>query len=97
MPKKQAHADAQTPVTSPVVPSLDIRPDGVYLPTQIRVALGLKSSSLRTEWRHGRLRVIRRCGKNYLLGRDVLEWLNGGEVPSPAARKEKRSEEATTG
>jgi hypothetical protein len=61
-------------------PALDLRLDGIYTPAQVTVALGLRASSLRTEWRRGRLRVVRRCGKNYLLGRDILAWLDGGEL-----------------
>jgi hypothetical protein len=59
---------------------LAIVPNAVYLPDQIIAALKLRASSLRTEWRAGRLRVVRRCGRNYLLGCDVLAWLDGGEV-----------------
>ena len=66
-----------------ILPALDIRPEGIYLPAQVRAALNLRASSLRSEWRAGRLRIIRRCGRNYLLGRDVLKWLDGGEVPAP--------------
>jgi hypothetical protein len=68
------------------LPTLDLRVDGIYTPAQVITALGLRGSSLRTEWRRGRLRVVRRCGKNYLLGRDILRWLDAGELPSPATR-----------
>jgi hypothetical protein len=69
-----------------IQPALDLKPDAIYLPSQVIAALQLRSSSLRSEWRAGRLRVLRRCGKNYLLGRDILVWLNGGELPSPSNR-----------
>lgn len=90
--RRRKHSDVdQDPravqASAPILPALDIRPDGVYLTAQIREALGLRSSSLRTEWRRGRLRIVRRCGKNYVLGKDVLAWLDGGEVPSPATRQ----------
>ena len=79
--RKRPAAGAAPPGTT--LPALDIRPEGVYRPEQIRAAPGLRASSLRTEWRHGRLRIVRRCGRNYLLGRDVLAWLAAGEVPPP--------------
>jgi hypothetical protein len=59
-----------------------IDPNAVYRPQQVIAALGLRGSSLRSEWRAGRLRVVRRCGKNYLLGRDLLAWLYAGELPA---------------
>jgi hypothetical protein len=70
--------DPTPPRSTPFV----IDPNAVYLPGEVIAALGLRSSSLRTEWRHGRLRVVRRCGRNFLLGRDVLAWLDGGELKS---------------
>lgn len=84
---KNVNATIDPETDSCVEPALDIKPNAVYLPSQIRTALHLRASSLRTEWRRGRLRIIRRCGRNYLLGRDVLEWLAGGELPSPAKRR----------
>lgn len=83
MGRRKAPAVETAPSPSPIVPALDLRPDGVYLPRQVQAALGLRASSLRTEWRRGRLRIVRRCGRNYLLGRDVLAWLAGGEVVPP--------------
>jgi hypothetical protein len=74
--------------SAPILPALDIRPDGVYLPNQVIEALKLRASSLRSEWRAGRLRIVRRCGKNYVLGRDLLRWLDTGELPSPASRRQ---------
>jgi hypothetical protein len=31
--------------------------------------------------REGRLRIARRAGRYYILGRWLLEWLEGGELP----------------
>lgn len=87
---RRRHATTDTPDAPPalpIAPALDLRPDAIYLPRQVIAALGLRASSLRSEWRAGRLRIIRRCGKNYLLGRDILAWLDGGELSSPAARR----------
>jgi hypothetical protein len=83
---KQREQSAPTTALPSTTPVLDIRLDGVYLPRQIIAALGLRSSSLRSEWRAGRLRIVRRCGRNYLIGKDVLSWLVGGELVSPARR-----------
>jgi hypothetical protein len=77
---------AVEPAPAPVLPALDIHPDAIYRPGDVIRALGLRASSLRTEWRRGRLRIVRRCGKNYLIGRDILNWLDGGELPTPAAK-----------
>ena len=57
-----------------------IDPNAIYRPAEVIAALGLRSSSLRTEWRAGRLRIVRRCGRNFLLGKDVLSWLDAGEL-----------------
>jgi hypothetical protein len=61
-------------------PALAIDPNAIYRPEQVQIALGLRASSLRTEWRRGRLRVLRRCGRNFLLGRDLITWLDSGEL-----------------
>jgi hypothetical protein len=87
MRAKTSNNGHSAPPTTPVLPALDIKPDAVYRPADVNRALGLRASSLRTEWRRGRLRIVRRCGKNYLIGRDILAWLDGGELPSPASRR----------
>jgi hypothetical protein len=57
-----------------------IDPNGVYLPETVRKALKLRASSIRREVREGRLRVAKRCGRHYLLGTWILEWLAAGEL-----------------
>lgn len=81
--RKRVETLMAPPGAAPILPALDIRPDGIYRPAQVIQALGLRASSLRSEWRAGRLRSVRRCGRNYLLGRDILAWLSGGAVPPP--------------
>jgi hypothetical protein len=76
--------EEETPRRGGWLPALVIDANAVFLPHQVQAALGLRASSLRTEWRRGRLRVIRRCGRNFLLGRDVLAWLDGGELKRAA-------------
>jgi hypothetical protein len=57
-----------------------IEPSCVYSPEAARKALGLTASTLRREVREGRLRRIKRAGRNFFLGEYLLEWLRGGEV-----------------
>jgi hypothetical protein len=83
MPRKRHTDDAPATPPAPILPALDIHQDGIYRPVQIAAALGLGARALRGEWRAGRLRVIRRCNKNFLVGRDVLEWLSTGALPAP--------------
>jgi hypothetical protein len=85
--KHSPNSTIDTTPALPIMPALELRPDAVYLPRQVIAALGLRASSLRSEWRAGRLRIVRRCGHNFLLGRDILAWLDGSELLSPAARK----------
>jgi hypothetical protein len=84
------HAEDVIEATGPFV----IDPNAVYRPQQVIAALGLRGSSLRSEWRAGRLRVVRRCGKNYLLGRDLLAWLDAGELPARRPPRRRRPETA---
>jgi hypothetical protein len=83
MPRQRSKPAEDAPPPS-TAPALDIRPDGIYRTETVMAALGICRASIRKEWREGRLRVVRRCGKNYLIGRDVLAWLDGGELPSPS-------------
>lgn len=70
-----------------IAPSLAIRADSVYRADVVRAILGLGANALRAEWRAGRLRILRRCNRNFILGRDLIAWLDGGELPSPAQRR----------
>lgn len=84
---ERAAANEATPPALPIGPAIAIDPNAVYRPEQIRAALGLGASALRAEWRRGALRIIRRCNRNFLLGKHILAWLEGGELPSPAHRR----------
>jgi hypothetical protein len=46
----------------------------------LRRVFGLKASSVRREVRLGRLRMSKRCGRHYCLGKWVLQWLENGEL-----------------
>ena len=57
-----------------------ISPTGVYFLEDVKVLLKLKESSVRREVRLGRLRVSKRSGRYYILGKWLLEWLESGEL-----------------
>lgn len=81
MPRRAKIAD---PPAAP--PAIALRADGIYPMALVRAALALGAGALRREWRAGRLRILRRCNRNFILGRDLIAWLDGGELPSPANR-----------
>jgi hypothetical protein len=80
MPRKHLCPDDKA-VAAPHV----IKPTAVYDVEQARAALGLAKGTLGREVRLGRLRVARRAGKTYILGRWLLAWLEAGEVRKPHA------------
>jgi hypothetical protein len=88
MPRPRSPQEDEQKEAAPILPALAIDPNGIYRASQIQAALGLGSRALRAEWRAGRLRIVRRCNRNFLLGRDVLEWLNSGVLPAPGRRAE---------
>jgi hypothetical protein len=63
------------PVSPPVVPV--IQPTAVYTVATFQRTFGLRPSSLRREVREGRLKVQKRCGRYFILGSAVLDWLKG--------------------
>jgi len=67
---------ASTPRIRPHV----IVPDAVYTLTTANAALGLARNCLPREIRLGRLRVSRRAGRYFILGRWLLAWIEAGEV-----------------
>jgi hypothetical protein len=88
MPRRRTQTDTVDASPSPIVPALLIEANAVYRTATIQVALGLGARALRAEWRAGRLRIVRRCNRNFIIGRDVLAWLDSGELPSPRRRTE---------
>jgi len=58
----------------------DLVPTGLYSLDWVRGALGLGYDALRREVRAGRLRAARRCGKTWLKGAWVLDWIEAAEV-----------------
>lgn len=84
MPRRRR--STQEAVAPPIAATLAIRADSIYRADAVRAALGLGAGALREEWRASRLRILRRCNRNFILGKDILAWLDGGELPSPAHR-----------
>jgi hypothetical protein len=80
MPRK-----VQPPPQAPPPPHL-IAPTACYSLEQARHYLGLAKGTLRREIRLGRLRVAQRAGRRFVLGRWLLEWLEGGELPRATPR-----------
>jgi hypothetical protein len=62
--------------THPPTPDVPVvHPNAVYTADSFRKTFGLRISSLRREIRHKRLRVTRLCGKYFILGEWILEWI----------------------
>jgi hypothetical protein len=53
----------------------------VYCLEEAQAALRLKKSTVRREVRSRRLRISKRAGRYYILGKWLLEWLENGELP----------------
>jgi hypothetical protein len=57
-----------------------IHPCGVYTVASLQAALGLTRTTVSREARLGRLRLAKRAGRYFILGRWVMQWLEEGEV-----------------
>jgi hypothetical protein len=69
------------PQTQAARPPVRIIPDdAVFRLGELQAVLGLANNTLRREARLGRLRVAKRSGQLWTLGRWVKEWLAAGEV-----------------
>lgn len=62
-----------------------IAANAVYVLEEAQKALHLKKSTIRREFREGRLRVAKRAGRHYILGIWLLEWIKAGEMRNPRA------------
>jgi hypothetical protein len=60
-------------------PAVVIEPNAIYRPQLLATMLGITVGGLRDEWKAGRLRMVKRLGFCFILGRDVLAWLDAGE------------------
>jgi hypothetical protein len=68
-------------------PFVPVDPTGVYFADAFERLFRLKRSTLRREVREGRLRIAKRAGRYFLLGRWILEWVEGGEVRRPPSHQ----------
>jgi len=76
MPRMTTAAPGAAATLGPV-----LLPDhAVYFPDDARKLLRLRSSTFRREIREGRLRVSKRAGKYFFLGKWLVEWIEGGEL-----------------
>jgi hypothetical protein len=57
-----------------------IHPSGIYTGEDLRRIFGLRASSVRRELRLRRLRIAKRCGRYFCLGKWVQEWIENGEI-----------------
>lgn len=78
MPRRKPTPPAEAATATAPAPIVD--PNAVYTAAQLRQLLGLKASSIRTAWRKQGLVVARRCGRIFVRGQWVLDWLEGGRV-----------------
>jgi hypothetical protein len=63
-------------VTTPSLAGLGvIEPNHWYLQEDVKQLLRLKATSLGREIRERRLWAVRRCGRCYILGQWILDWL----------------------
>jgi hypothetical protein len=81
---RKKNTDTLRQLSSPPV----LNPRAVYTLPQATEALGLAKSSLSNAIGQGRLRVSRRAGRYFILGRWLLEWIERGETSSRRRRKE---------
>lgn len=84
MKRVKKFADSSCPAQPPAL----LQPTAVYTRLQATALLGLAPSTLATEIRKGRLRVSRRAGRYFILGRWLLEWIERGELSSRRRHKE---------
>jgi hypothetical protein len=57
-----------------------IEPLGIYFKEDVERIFRMRPSTLRREFRLGRLRVARRGGRIICLGSWLIEWVKGGEI-----------------
>jgi hypothetical protein len=64
---------------NPAAVTCTVEPTGVYALAAAGAMLGLPRSCLPREVRLGRLRVSKRAGRYWVIGKWLLEWLEAGE------------------
>jgi hypothetical protein len=74
------HREGGKGSTLPMAEPHLIHPHAVYQLDSARRALRLTRTTVRREIRLGRLRVAKRAGKYFILGKWLLQWLEAGEI-----------------
>jgi hypothetical protein len=69
----------------PLPPIRVIDPYAVFRLDELRVVLGLPRTTLRREVRQGRLRVVKRAGCYWCLGRWLIQYFEDGPAPKSRA------------
>jgi len=84
---RDAGRAVEVPTALPAVH--EIRGTAVYGVDDARRILRLKQSTIRREVREQRLRVSKRAGRYFILGRWLIEWIEAGELkrrrPAPTS------------
>jgi hypothetical protein len=75
--KRRTPAQPEAPALPPVHV---IHPDAIYFLDQVKVLFRLSDSTVRRELREHRLRVSKRAGRYFLLGKWLIQWLEAGEL-----------------
>jgi hypothetical protein len=87
MPRSN-HRNGAANLPTPLVPAAAAAPppvrvipaDAVFQLGELQAVLGLSKHTLRREVRLGRLRVSKRAGRYWIVGRWVHQWLDEGEA-----------------
>jgi hypothetical protein len=80
---------------APALPPVHvIHPDAIYFLDQVKVLFRLSDSTVRRELREGRLKVSKRAGRYFLLGKWLIEWLEGGLLRRGKGRTPDRNGQA---
>jgi hypothetical protein len=66
-----------------------ILPNSVYDVESLQTCLGLTKTTIGREVRLGRLRVSKRAGRYFVIGRWVLQWIAEGERRCKQGRENK--------
>jgi len=71
-----------TPPPEPAVaPAVHVIDDhGIYSVEDAQRFFHLRKSTIRREGREGRLRIAKRAGRYFILGKWLIEWIEGGEL-----------------
>jgi Helix-turn-helix domain len=78
MPRRKRPTPKTPP--APAGPPHVIHETAAYSVAQAQAALNLTASTVRRELREGRLRVSKRAGRYFILGKWLIQWIEGGEI-----------------